>query len=325
MADRRVVVLSYFGADAVDGLLRALDAGILPRGVAVHVGSYGIAPRLARQLAELPDAQYSPMFALTRRTGFWNRRTLSPEEERKLPRSGARWTGPLPPLAALLGLAPATRLAWATELGRRFRDALRTQRRRGLPIPSWQLDEVVSQAAGSRVWRELVRGALDGLALGRNALGDAPEAGVVWMAHRALPLAGRPSDAELERFWRSLDRAARHLVGEEYPAFVGDPRASARVHDAGRRALVRGGAVRRSLAAKYAAGLTPGLHLRPGLGGNVAGRSPAAVRRWRSLYIAERAAEGVHAFAEFDLRGPNATPAVIAEVLREIAHALRRA
>lgn len=323
MAERRVVVLAYFGADAVDGLLRALDSRILPRGVPVQVGSYGIAPRLAAQLVEVPDALYAPLFPLSRRTALWDGRRLTPEEERRLPRASARWRGPLPTLAQLFSLAPATRLAWATELGRRFRDALRTQRRRGVPIPSWQLDEVVSQVVGSRAWRDLVRGAADGLALGRTPLGDAPETGVVWMARRAFPLAARPVDAELDRFWRSLDRAARHLVGEEYPDFVGDPRASARAHDVGRRALAGGGPVRRSLARKYAAGLTPGLDLRPGLGGNVAGLSPAAVRRWRSAYVDQRAADGVRGFAEFALRGQNASPVVIGDVLRELARVLR--
>lgn len=312
MPERRAVVLSYFRADESETVVEALGARILPPGVPVYVGSYGIAPLLASRLAELPDARYAPMFTL-RPSGTWRRRTLRPEDERRLPRASARWRGTIPALRELLVSAPATRVAWATELGRRLRDALRRERRRGSKIPAWQFDEIVSQAAASQPWRDLVRGVLDGLALGREPLGDAPERGVVWVAHRALPLVGRHS---FDRFWHSVDRAALLVAYEEYPSFVGDPREAARAFDTAHRRFPP------SLRARYAAGLTPGLEVRPGLGGNVGGLSAAGVRRWRDAYLAGRAAAGVTAFAEFDLRGRNVEPAALAEVLRELARNL---
>ena len=321
MPTRRVVVLSYFGVDEGDRLVQALERGVLQRDVPVCIGSYGIAPRLAAQVADLPNTSYAPIFTL-KRSGIWERRSLTPDEEKRLPRSSVRWAGPLPTVNALLELPTVTRLAWATELGRRYRDAIRTQVTRGVKIPSWQLDEVVSQAAGSRGWRDLVRGVLGGLSSGRAPLGDTGRRGVVWVAHRAAPLAGRPVDDELDRFWQALDGATDHLAGEEFPSFVGDPRAAAHANDSFRRALAGGGPRRRSLAAKYAAGLTPGLDLRPGLGGNVGGLGPAAVRRWRSAYLETRVADGVGGFGEFDFRRANGTAAAIAEVLRELDAAL---
>jgi hypothetical protein len=220
------------------------------------------------------------------RSAFWEGRSLTAEEAALLPPS--RWSGPLPQLAVLLG--EPTRVAWGTELGRRFRDALRHA-----PQPSWQFDEIVSQAATARAWRDVVRGVLDGLALGRPRLGDSPQKGFVWMARRAFPL----SAAE-PRFWSSVERAASRLVGEEYPAFVGDPRDAARAADANRRALPR------ALRQRYVAALSPGVELRTGLGGNVRGLSRPALRRWRSAYAAQRAADGVRGIAYFDFRGRNA-------------------
>src|SRR5438105_4934273 len=159
MATARVVVLSYFGVDEGERIVQALEAGLLPRDVPVCIGSYGIAPRLAARVAELPDSRYAPIFTL-KRSALWERRSLDPEDEKRLPRSSARWAGPLPALDALFALPPTTRMAWTTELGRRYRDAIRKQVHRGVEIPTWQLDEVVSQAAASRGWRDLVRGVL---------------------------------------------------------------------------------------------------------------------------------------------------------------------
>src|SRR5881227_1952189 len=138
MATRRVVVLSYFGVDEGDRLVQALERGLLRRDVPVCIGSYGIGLRLAAQLADLPNVQYAPIFTL-KRSGIWERRSLIPDEEKQLPRSSARWAGPLPATNDLFALPAVTRLAWATELGRRYRDAIRTQARRGAEIPSWQL------------------------------------------------------------------------------------------------------------------------------------------------------------------------------------------
>jgi hypothetical protein len=114
------------------------------------------------------------------------------------------------------------------------------------------------------------------------------------MARRAFPL----TTAE-PRFWSSVERAASRLIGEEYPEFAGDPRAVARTLDANSRSLPA------PLRQRYVAGISPGVELRTGLGGNVRGLSRPALRRWRSAYVARRLADGVRGIAYFDLRGRN--------------------
>jgi hypothetical protein len=129
----------------------------------------------------------------------------------------------------------------------------------------------------------------------------------------------RPIDAELSAFWHVVGAAASHIVGEEFPAFVSDPAAAAPARGAGRRALAEGGPVRRSLAARYAAGITAGYRLAPGLGGHVDGRSRAVVNGWRTRYLAARRETGVRDFAVFNFRFGNASPQVMSDVLRAVA------
>jgi len=248
------------------------------------------------------------MFPIVKST-FWNGRKLTPEEASMLPPS--RWNAPLPPLDALLASSATVRVGWGTELGRRFRDALRHA-----PQPSWQFDEIVSQVAAERAWRDFVRGVLDGLAFGRPRLGDVQQRGIVWIARNAFPLVAAPIDPELSLFWNSVAQATSRLAGQEYPNFAGDPRASARAHDQGRRALLAAGPVRRALGQRYLAGISPGVELRPGQGGNVNGMSLAGLRRWRNAYVAQRAADGVRGFAFFDFRNRNAAEA--APILRNL-------
>jgi hypothetical protein len=154
-------------------------------------------------------------------------------------------------------------------------------------------------------------------------LGDREEHGFVWAPLRVLRLASAPVDAELTAFWRQLDRAAFRLAGEEFPVFAGDPRGTARTQAAAQRALARGGVSRRSLAAKYVAGVTPGLHLEPGLGGNVQHWTPARVRRWRADYVDERVRLGVAGVGAFHFRYENSRTPVMRDVLGALAAALR--
>jgi hypothetical protein len=180
-AEPRVAVLSYFDRNGGAAIVDALGRRPFP----VLVGTYGIDTRFGAVAAEA-GAVYAPLFPIVR-SAFWDGRKLPPDEERMLP---PRWAGPLPSQAALLASAPATRVAWGTELGRRFRDALRPT-----PVPAWQFDEIVSQVAQGRAWRDFVRGVLDGLALGRPVLGDTPQRGIVWMARNAFHIAQRAADA----------------------------------------------------------------------------------------------------------------------------------
>jgi hypothetical protein len=258
---------------------------------------------------------------------YWEQRRLPAKDERTLRLRGGRsgrLVGPLPPLRELLRLPPATRVTWGIELGRRFRDEIRAAARAGTEVASWQLDEILAEAAGSqgRQYRDLTRGVLRGLVFGRPALADRPQQGLVWWAHTALALASRALTAELAAFWRILNRAALGLIGEEYPEFAGSPTAAARTQGAGQRGLQRGGPVRRALARKYVAGLTPGYRLSPGLGGNTRGLPRREVNRWREQYVQARAATGVAGFAEFTFRFENSAPRVMQDVLRTLARVL---
>jgi hypothetical protein len=289
----------------------------------VYIGSYGVGDRLAARVHALPHARYAPIFHI-QPGWFWERRRLDPRAAKELhahnPRS-ERLAGALPELGQLLRLPTAARIAWGVELGARFRDTLRA----AAVADTWQLDEIVAECAGGsgKAYRELTRGALRGLTFGRPALGDRPLQGLVWWAKTAHALASRPITPELAAFWRMLNRACLGLIGEEYPDFAGDPRAAARAGASGQRRLARGGPVRRALARKYLCGLQPGFRLSPDLGGNTHRLSRAAAERWRAEYLRARAASGVAGFAFFDFRFENRPPAVVRELLREVAPLLR--
>jgi hypothetical protein len=132
-------------------------------------------------------------------------------------------------------------------------------------------------------------------------------------------------DEELARFWRALDAACVRFVGEEYPEFVGDPVAATVAHAAGQRALAQGDAVRRSLAARYVPGVTPGYRLGVNLGGNVAGLGRDDVNAWRRAYVLERARHGVAGLAAYHFRFENGTTEVMEDVVRALARGVESA
>ena len=279
---RATVVLSYFTLRDLAALLDAVRGSGLAKRANVYVGSYGVNPGAANAVHE-EGSRYAPMLAL---------RNVLPS--------------PLPPTAA-------RRVAAGREVGRSFRDHMRSG---PASAETWQFDELSRPVASSRQVREFARGVLDGLLHGRAQDQDIP--GFVWFAHSAFGLARRPVDAELSAFWHAVGAAAMHIVGEEFPAFVGDPLAAAHAEDAGRRALAAGGPIRRSLATRYQAGITPGYRLAPGLGGNVNGRSRTYVNRWRARYLARRREVGARDFAVFNFRFGNASPQVMNDVLRAV-------
>jgi hypothetical protein len=283
VARRPVVLLSYFTLRDLGTLLDTARRTGLSERATVYVGSYGVSPRAAALVQE-EGLTYAPMLAL---------RNAAPS--------------PLPATAA-------RRVAAGRQAGRRFRDRLDATRG---PVETWQFDELALRVSTLRPWREFARGVLDGMMQGRGQ--DPNLRGFVWFGHGAFSLPLLPVDAELNAFWHVVGAAALHIVGEEFPPFVGDPARAARDEDAGRRALARGGPIRRSLAARYAAGITPGYRLAPGLGGNVDGRSRAYVNRWRARYLAARRAAGVRDFAVFNFRFENASPEVMSDVLRAVA------
>lgn len=314
---RHVVLLSYFELEDLPKLLDAIEPAGIPNDVPVYVGSYGVNAQASHLVRSVRQGRYAPMFPI-QPSRFSEQRRLPPKDAAKVP---SAYSGRVPPLSALPRLSPRQRVGWGRELGRRFRDAVRTARRQGVRVDAWQFDEVPSQAgrAGGRAHRDFVRGVLAGLTFGRSVLGDREQRGFVWSPLKVLLLASAPLDAELTAFWRQLDRAAFRLAGEEYALFEGDPRAAARAQAAAQRMLGRQGVSRQSLAAKYIAGTTPGHHLGPGLGGNVHGWRRDRVARWRTAYVEERARLGVAGFGEFHFRQENASPALMRDVLRALA------
>jgi hypothetical protein len=283
LARRPVVLLSYFTLRDLGTLLDAVRRSGLSRRATVYIGSYGANPRAAAAVQE-EGFLYAPMLAL---------RNVAPSS---LPSTAAR------------------RVAAGREAGRSFRDGLRSA---PFAVDTWQFDELSRRVATSRPWREFTRGLLDGMLHGRSE--DADLRGFVWLARSAFALPLRPIDAELTAFWQIVGAAASQIIGEEFPPFVEDPKAAARREDAGRRALAAGGPIRRSLAARYAAGITPGYRLAPGLGGNVDGRSRPVVNRWRARYLEARRETGVRNVAVFNFRFGNASPQVMNDVLRAVA------
>src|ERR1051325_16954 len=127
----------------------------------------------------------------------------------------------------LAAMTSAKRVAAGRAAGLDFRDQMRSPLFR---VEAWQFDEISRDVARSRPLREFVRGLLDGLLRGRK--GDPLIRGFVWMSEEAVGLPRLPIDTELQRFWEVLAAAGLQLVGEEFPAFAGDPAAAARAEDA---------------------------------------------------------------------------------------------
>jgi hypothetical protein len=317
----RAALFSYFELDDLTRLMNAIAGSGVPRGVRVHVGTYGVNREASITVHTYGLGRYAPMFKAEERTEAWEGRRLTPAEERKV---GRRLAGRVPSESALLRLSSAQRIAWGVEVGRRYRDTIRHARAAGIAVESWQLDELGTQLAGAqgRQHREFVRGVLQGISFGRRVLDDRESKGWVWATRRALNLARLPVTAELRAFWQQVDRASFRIVGEEYPNFVGDPARAARTQADGQRSLAAGGPVRRRLAGRYIAGMTPGYRIGHGLGGNVNGLSRAEVNRWRNGYVAARTRIGVSGFGEFHFVFENSRTSVMQDAARAVARGM---
>jgi hypothetical protein len=237
------------------------------------------------------------------------------------------YVGSIPIYADMWTLPKAQRLAWGRELGRRFRDAMRNAERQGHPVDGWQLDEIWNSAGNLKPgtqgvpMRQFMRATLFGLHAGRPELGDAPLQGFAYFAYGAKPLMGAPIDPELDAFWTVVEHSCSYIIGEEYPAFSGDPKARAQSDSAWQQALKTQTDVRAKLANRYIAGLTPGLRNAPGLGG-APGAPMATVDSWRDAYILERSNEGIAGLGEFCWVKENSDPHVMTAALDSILRAL---
>lgn len=336
-AARPVGVISYYESRDLPRLARLLRGVHPPRQARVFVGNYWGSPRQRgggpRRGPALPRPdrvlgvryRYAPMLAITRGT-FWEGRRLSKRTEQLLARRGdGRHRGRIPSPRRLLQRSAASRLAWGRELGRRFRDRVRSRVRNGWAIAAWQFDEITTEAAGrrGRPRRELIRGVLQGLTYGRPALHDRKMRGFVYLAPGARRLT-RARGGEVRRFWRTVDRAALRLVGEEYPAFTGSARRAAARQSRAQRHLRRAGGSRRALARRYIVGMTPGHRRAAGLGGNVRYAPRHRVNSWRRAFVRRRARMGATGFAQFDFTGSNGRRHAMRDALRALALGLRR-
>jgi hypothetical protein len=311
-----VVAIAYYSSDDLPAIEDAVRRAKLPRGVPVYYGNYwGTSPGRRRRLhaatvptVEIPNGRRAPIFGWTPNK-FWDRRRLSDADESKLSSSDRRMSGAAPSLYTLLARGGSTAYDWGRELGKRFRDRARQVEAGGDKVERWQFDEVPTNAVGrdGRKARDLVRGMLDGLLVGRQELGDRHVRGIVFFANATLELASRPNRGELKGFWQTVNRDSVALAGEEYPRFVGNPRRSAFVQSGGQRAMAAQGGVLGTLASKYVVAVTPGYRDVPGLGGNVNHKSKEGVDAWRADFLAARAQYGVAGFATYNLLGENGT------------------
>ena len=324
-AGRPVAILSYYrGRDLTELINAELRSG-MPADTPVFYGEYwGTVPNPVRlpppppepgPRPVLPDSRYAPVFSL-QFTEFWQGREIEPK--------AGEYAGQIPSLRGLMRLGPKTRYRWGLELGRRYRDRIRLKRAQGKVVTTWQFDELRNEVAGRGGYRlrQLTVGILRGLAYGRPQLGDIKLPGIVYATVPALRLAARPGRS-LDRFWRAVDETTLYLVGEEYPEFAGSPRRAARRFAPFRHAMARGDAARRSLAAKYVVGLTPGARLLPGLGGNVHHRRRSVVRRWRLGYVHARARDRPAGICQYNFTFENTAPSVMDDAVAALASGLR--
>jgi hypothetical protein len=324
-----VAMVTVFGAAALERILDEVAAGPNPPIADWYIGTYGTSRAVAERVKGTAGCRYAPVFAIQPSTSMKTRlrRRVSKADAARL--EDAAHAGEIPGSSAGSVLPPRDRRAWGIELGRRFRDELRANRASGIGVDAWQFDEILSECRtpGPNAHREFVGGVLRGLAEGRSKLGDTLEPGFVWSARRAITALAELSLADARPFLEDLDRAARFLVGEEYPDFRGDPGAAARQFSAGHQALVSSPGIRRALGERYVVGMTPGW--RPaasGLGGNVDGKPLADVTEWRNGFLRARiAAARPRGYAQYNFVKENVRPIRrLEDAVQSLHHACRR-
>jgi len=304
----------------------AVERANVPSGTTIYAGTYGPNQATADAINALPSGIYAPMFSIrpTGSPGPYAGRHL-PQDE--LDRLDPRYDGRIPLRSPEKPLPRTDYLHWGRELGFRFRDVLRHSGRDGAPIATtWQLDEVVSEVVSGSLavpYRLFNAGVLQGLHFGRNALADRRQRGIVWAAEATLaplPRLPTPTGSALAVLWDAIDNASRLYVGEEYVDFDGDPKRAAERSSTGQRRLLSAGPIRQKIGHKYVVGMTPGLILSAGLGGNVHGWSLREVNAWRERFVRARAAAApVSGFGQFNFTRENAPPDVMRAAIEAAA------
>ncbi len=319
------LILAMFGDATLKLVLEVLASDFRPAGTRVLLGSYGVSPATAKAVEAVAEVDYAPIF------GIQPDASKAARAGRRLPKAqldllSGHFDGPIPADLNIPMLPVSRERNWGVELGRRFRDALREAERKGVIVPEWQFDEILGECrtAGPNRYRRFIGGVLRGLALGRPELQDLPRPGIVWTAWTAMQrLPTMRITTELQTFWEDVDIGTKLLVGEEYPAFKGDPSKTARQYAVPHESLAtNAGSLRRGLGARYVTGMTPGWKTGGGLGGNVGGRTDEWVSTWRKGFIEGRI--GQHkptGYAHFYLAKENALPERVADTVRSLLHA----
>jgi hypothetical protein len=319
-----VALITAFSASVLPRILEAIADGPQPPLADWFVGTYGINKRASELILAVPGCRYAPVFGIQPHTSARarQRRDLTRQLAAKVDRTRV---GAIPGGDEVMPSSEPR--IWGLELGRRFRDQLRANRAKGIQIDAWQFDEILGQCATNAGARAFVGGILRGLAQGRRKLGDTPEQGFVWAATTAVArLPGLAITSEVQRFWEDLDLAALFLVGQEYPAFRGEPVDVGSGFAAGQRALLAsGGEIRSSLGRRYLVGMTPGWIDSAGLLGNVDDKALQFVTSWRKGFVDGRiAGQKPRGFAHFNFVRGNAKPNRIKDAVESLHHAAER-
>jgi hypothetical protein len=326
-AHRPVLILAWFEIGSppehaqLAVFIDAVKAAGLPADLSTHIGTYGPNQATAAAVKAL-SAIYAPLFSIQPSTskGAYGGRHLTPENNALL---DPKYDRPLPLAVAGKPLPASDYLNWGRELGRRFRDQMRTGGRSGAPIATtWQFDEILREVVdgpNADAHKLYAAGILDGLRLGRPELGDATQQGIVFAARATLarlPRLAAPTGSPVARLWGEIDKSAHSYVGEEYMNFDGDPTQAAAVNAVGQKQLLAAGPTRRRIGMKYVAGMTPGQVHNSSIGGNVLNWSRSRVNTWRLRYVAARRAQTALAgFAQFDFTAQNAQSEVVTDAV----------
>jgi hypothetical protein len=350
-----VGIAGYFDPTSLDTITTAIKRSGVTAAAPLYVGQYGPNGEQAHAL-EAAGARYAPMFSIQPGGGLVDGKYVPVAYFRERGRGGVLTSDQLalvntndPKHACAIPLAndwkPLPRVdhaGWGVELGRRYRDWVRSARADGVAIATWQFDEILLEAETvsaeqQTLHRAFMTGILQGLLEGRKELGDKNEQGIVWYALQRPPPRHTPLPAVttktpgLAKFWEMLDAASWRIVGEEYVRFDGNPEIAADSWAFFHRLLLRqpplGGPVRRGLGAKYVVGMSPGYNNRTDrLGGRVhADWTRQRVNKWRNAYLSHRALlPHPSGFAQYNFTGGNTglVPATL-DAFSAIAYGLK--
>jgi hypothetical protein len=246
----------------------------VPAGNPAVIGTYGINKEEALAIKALPNGQYAPIFGLVRA---------------KTP----KYFEGIPEVADLKSWAEAVNAG--KEVGRRMRDAIEAARANGVPVDSWQLDELWPSLSDGQnperdaIGREYIRGVIEGISRGRDGV---LLPGYVYVA-KFNKLADVGNGPQMKRMWATLDRATLGVMGEEYPPFRGTAQERAAGHAQAVELVREYGEHGANVARKYMPLLTPGNRPGGALGGRQPGQTLEQAQRWQDQYTDVRVSEGV--------------------------------